>query len=148
MSQTIATELMNIIDLVTGDKLNKSGFISLIEATVLSVTDKNTGKYKVQYGDSIFEAIASNVTVTFTVGSRVKILLQKGDLSGEKLIINSVGNLGIEDSPIIPKEETVYIPVGENVFNTSTPFSLNSYVVKPYHKILYDVESNINDIIK
>ena len=146
MSQTIASELMNVIDLVTGDKLNKSGFITLIEATVLSVTDKNTGKYKVQYGDSVFEAIASNVTVAFTVGSRVKILLQKGDLSGEKLIINSVGNLGIEDSPIIPKEETVYIPVGGNAFSESTPFSLNSYIVKPYHKILYDVENNINII--
>jgi hypothetical protein len=126
MSNSLEDNLLDAIDILVTDAVEKAEFDRTIQATVVSCIDASIGKYKCKYMDSTFYAYSDNVDNTYPDNSTVYITVPNGDMTAEKLIVGTVKKLGTNYVSEIEPED-YYDKVGTNIITTTSEFGLCSY---------------------
>lgn len=117
MNSTISRAGDAIIELVSTSVAGAS-FDTTIRAIVQEKVDSATGKYKLQYQDSVMYAFVDDVKTTYSKGTEVYVLIPKNDFTSDKRIIGSVKTLG-EDYTLVLTEEDKYKKIGASAFGES-----------------------------
>jgi hypothetical protein len=124
MNSTISRAGDAIIELVSTSVAGAS-FDTTIRAIVQEKVDSATGKYKLQYQDSVMYAFVDDVKTTYSKGTEVYVLIPKNDFTSDKRIIGSVKTLG-EDYTLVLTEEDKYKKIGASAFGESNgEFEIN-----------------------
>ena len=126
MAYNYEDKLVETIKYIADSAVAAAPYDKTIQCTIMSCEDESTGKYKVQYQDSIFYAYTENTGVSYINGSNVYILLPNGDISKEKIILGGVSTLGVNFNTSIATKES-YDIVGNNIINTIEEQGLCSY---------------------
>lgn len=134
--------ILAAIQTIVNDAVDHASYDKTIQATIKKVVDATTGKYRISYQDSVFNAYATSADITYSVGTNVYVLIPGNDMSRTKTILGTVDNLGADFINILTNEE-IYESMGVNIANSTGDFGLNSYTSEQLIK-LYDVTDNIN----
>ena len=145
ISTGIVNELLSAVDIITAQKIDKSGFDRTIEATIVKIEDETTGEYLVRYQDSMFSAFAVDTNVQFANKASVYILIPGNDFRKKKTILGTVKSLGANYIPVVSDKDSFEINGANCVGKSDYKISLSSY----YHnnnkdgmeKILYQIDS-------
>jgi hypothetical protein len=137
MSNSLEENLLDAIDILVTNAVEKAEFDRTIQATIISCVEASLGKYKCKYMDSTFYAYSDSIDTTYPDGTSVYVTVPNGDMSAEKLIIGTVKKLGTNYVSDIEPED-YYDKVGTNVISSSSTFELCSYIDKTL--VLYDEE--------
>ena len=97
----LANGVFNVVKTVTAN----ATFDTTIRAIIQERVDSATGKYKLQYQDSVFYAFTEDTKTIYAKGTEVFVLVPENDFTQEKRIIGSVKKLGISYSPTYQYEE-------------------------------------------
>lgn len=143
MGNDITKQIIQSISAIVDDKMKKSDFTKTIDAEIVKVLDRTKGKYQVKYKDIFMEASTSNTSITYPIGSKVKILIKNEDLSEEKIILNAREGETVLNVPLELSEDR-FIPVGDNSFIGDNKAELSSYRQNVYELKLYDVLDGTN----
>lgn len=88
----LANGVFNVVKTVTAN----ATFDTTIRAIIQERVDSATGKYKIQYQDSVFYAFTEDTKTIYAKGTEVFVLVPENDFTQEKRIIGSVKKLGTE----------------------------------------------------
>ena len=124
------------------DAVEHASYDKTIQATIKKVVDSTTGKYRITYQDSVFNAYSTSTDVSYSVGTNVYVLIPGNDMSRTKTILGTVDNLGADFINILTNEER-YESMGVNIASSTSTFNLNSYIAEQLTK-LYDRTNSIN----
>ena len=82
--------LLDAIELMIQDALQKAGFDRTIPATVLECENEETGRYRCQYQDVVIYAYSIAPEVKYDNNTTVMILIPNNDMSSEDKLILKV----------------------------------------------------------
>lgn len=138
-SGEIANNILDAFDILAKAEVNSAQFDKTVIAIIVSCEDAASGRYRVQYQDSIFIAYSSALDVTYSKGTSVQVRIPNNDFSGRKIIIGTCEEGGIQYGTIIEDPLMRYEMIGGDCVFKSTKEGLCSYWEDNVnHKILYD----------
>ena len=150
---SVNEKVLDAIELLTKNSVQRASYDRTIQAQVLSCEDSTIGKYRCRYQDAIFYAYSSNLDVTFSKGSEVYILVPGNDMSKEKTILGTTNKLGINFISQAVGDEA-YDIIGRNCIQTNGIYYLDSdnkqylYTIYKYSQtpdeMVIDQNININ----
>ena len=137
-------QILDAIETLVDSAVSKAGYDKTIKATIISLEDEATGKYKVKYQDSEIEAYSNNVNLVYPEGVLVYISIPGNDFSQTKTIVGAVDKENVEYVAVLGEDEQYSIQ-GGNAIAATQEFSVCSYH-KNEIKYLYNRDTGINDI--
>ena len=140
---SINEKVLDAIELLATQSVEKAGYDKTIQAQILSCQDATIGKYRCRYQDAVIYAYSNNTDMTFTNGAYVYILVPSGDMKKEKTILGTTKKLGINYISQAEGDEA-YDVIGNNCVTSNNKFYLDSNN-KNYKYILYKY-NEINNI--
>lgn len=145
--QKYENALLQSISIIADQAVKEADYNKTIQATIVKCVDPTIEQYRIRYQDSYWYAYGNGSGVKYAEGSNVYILVPKGDMSQNKIILGTVQKLGINYvNPI--SEENKYEETGNNVVNSpSDQFGLCSYKVNGDKIVLYDEDNSDDNII-
>lgn len=145
--QKYENALLQSISIIADQAVKEADYNKTIQATIVKCVDPTIEQYRIRYQDGYWYAYGNGSGVKYAEGSNVYILVPKGDMSQNKIILGTVQKLGINYvNPI--SEENKYEETGNNVVNSpSGQFGLCSYKVNGDKIVLYDENSSDDNII-
>ena len=96
----ISEQLLKAMDIVVEQKLSQLEYDKTIQAKIFSVTDVDTGEYKVRYNGNIFSAFANDASVSYKKNDDVYVTVPEGDFSNKKLIISKVTSKSLSEAEL------------------------------------------------
>lgn len=134
-------QLLDAIETIVSSAVSKADYDKTIRAVIQSCLDENTGKYKIKYQDSTFEAYSNNLEVKYPDNTQVYILIPRNDMSQTKVILHAVDRDTIEYSSL-ENDNQHYEILSDNIINGDN-YNFCSY--KGEQTItLYDRDNKIN----
>ena len=133
-------QLLDAIETMVDNAVSRAEYDKTIRAVVQSCLDETTGKYRIKYQDSTFDAFSNNLSVKYADGTQVYILVPKNDMSQSKIILHAVDKETLEYAAA--GGVTKYEPVGSNAIGGDT-YELCSYDGETIIT-LYDKDNGIN----
>lgn len=145
--QKYENALLQSISIIADQAVKEADYNKTIQATIVKCVDPTIEQYRIRYQDGYWYAYGNGSGVKYAEGSNVYILVPKGDMSQNKIILGTVQKLGINYvNPI--SEENKYEETGNNVVNSpSDQFGLCSYKVNGDKIVLYDEDNSDDNII-
>ena len=137
---SISDKVLDAIELLATNSVEKAGYDKTIQAQIVSCEDATIGKYRCRYQDAIIYAYASNSDVTFNNGAYVYILVPGSDMKKEKTILGTTKKLGINYISQAEGDQA-YDIIGNNCITSSNKFYLDS-INKDYKYTLYKYGSS------
>ena len=137
---SISDKVLDAIQLLATNSVEKAGYDKTIQAQIVSCEDATIGKYRCRYQDAIIYAYASNSDVTFNNGAYVYILVPGSDMKKEKTILGTTKKLGINYISQAEGDQA-YDIIGNNCITSSNKFYLDS-INKDYKYTLYKYGSS------
>lgn len=135
-------QLLDAIDTMVNNAVARAEYDKTIRAIIQECLDETTGRYRVKYQDSVFEAYASNSSIKYANNTQVYILIPKNDMSQNKVILHAVNTETPEYA--MDAKEQLYETVDSNTVGQGS-FELCSYDNESIIT-LYDRDNNINVI--
>ena len=136
--------ILDAIETITTNAINKAGYDKTIQATIIDLVDNLAGKYMVKYQDSEFEVFSNNTDIYYPSGTLVNVLIPNGDFNLNKTIVSAADKNQVEYANIIEEEDRYQNSTG-NTINAVQEFGLCSY--KEFDEcVLYDRDANENNI--
>ena len=138
---SVNEKVLDAIELLTKNSVQKAKYDKTIQAQILSCEDSTIGKYRCRYQDATFYAYSSNLDLTFSKGSEVYILVPGNDMSKEKTILGTTNKLGINFVSQAVGDEA-YDIVGKNCIISNGIYYLDSdnkeyiYTIYEYNKTI------------
>ena len=140
--------ILQSISIIANQAVKQADYNKTIQATIVKCIDPTIEQYRIKYQDGYWYAYGNGSGVKYAEGSNVYILVPKGDMSENKIILGTVQKLGINYvNPI--SEENKYEETGNNVVTnvqTSGQFGLCSYKKGGDSIILYEENGQNNKI--
>ena len=141
---SVSDKVLDAIQLLATNSVEKAGYDKTIQAQVLSCEDATIGKYRCRYQDAIIYAYTNNPNVIFNKGAYVYILVPGSDMNKEKTILGTTQKLGINYISQAEGDEA-YNLIGNNNIVSNDKFYLDTNN-KNYKYILYQYGRTPNDI--
>lgn len=135
--------LLNAIEMIAQDKIDKANLNKTIQATVIKVVDSALGKYKIKYQDSYFYAYTINSDISYSDNCSVYVLIPNGDFNQDKFIISAVDKTKVEQQSVL-REKDKYEIVGCNCTTQDEIYGVCSYQEDGDTIVLYDKRNNLN----
>ena len=138
--------ILQSISIIANQAVKQADYNKTIQATIIKCIDPTIEQYRVKYQDGYWYAYGNGSGVKYAEGSNVYILVPKGDMSENKIILGTVQKLGINYiNPV--SEENKYEETGNNVVTSSSgQFGLCSYKIGGDSIILYEENGQNNKI--
>lgn len=121
----VSQNVLDAIDILTDNAVQKAKYDKTIQAMILSCQDETIGQYRCKYQDSTIIAFSTNTDVIYTQGSMVYIQVPQGDFSKQKTILGSTSKLGINYISQAVGDQA-YEKIGANCIKSSGQFYLNT----------------------
>ena len=135
----INNSILESQEIIATSIVQRAGFNSTVQATILSCEDESIGKYRCRYQDAIFYAFSEKTENTYTNGSLVYVLIPSNNMQKRKVIIGTQQSLGVNYISQAVGDEA-YSKIGNNcvlqepskVFylNTNNNYSYEIYKTK------------------
>ena len=140
--------LLNAIETIVDNTVNKAGYDKTIKAIIDKCLDATLGSYQVKYQDSVFEAFAADKNVKYQKGTLVQVLIPGNDMSQNKTILNPIQSDTIEIVESVG-DDFEYNITGSNIISNinNEEFGLCSYKKIDNIHILYDKDNPSNNKI-
>lgn len=119
-------KILDAINLVAEDKINKANLNKTIQATIVKVEDEAIGKYKIKYQDSYFFAYTINSEIAYSKDELVNVLVPNGDLNKDKFIISMVDRPKTEVQLAL-SDDSKYEKIGSNCISGNEIYGISSY---------------------
>lgn len=127
-SGTITDQLLDAVQVLVDDAVNKAGYDKTVQAVIAQCISVTKGQYTVKYQGGYFYAYSQDPDVIYIPETQVYVLIPGNDMSRTKTILGTVDKLG---DNFTYKEEiaSVYENTGSNICSTEsgTEFELHSY---------------------
>lgn len=137
-SAKISQNLLDAFEIMAKAQVDSAQFDKTVTGIIVSCEDKASGRYKVQYQDSIFYAYSSALDVTYMKGTSVQVKIPNNDFSGRKIIIGTATEGGIDYGTIVEDPLLRYENIGADCVRASSTFELGSYWTEQRDSIIYD----------
>lgn len=138
-SASISQNILDAFEIMAKAQVDSAQFDKTITGIIVSCEDKASGRYKVQYQDSIFYAYSSALDVTYNKGTSVQVKIPNNDFSGRKIIIGTATENGIDYGTIVEDPLLRYENIGADCVRASSTFELGSYWSEQRNNIvIYD----------
>lgn len=147
-SNELAQNMLDAFDLLAKAEVNSAQFDKTVVAIIVSCEDAASGRYRVQYQDSIFNAYSSALDVTYTKGTSVQVRIPNNDFSGRKIIIGTCEENGIEYGIVVEDPLLRYEMIGSDcIMNGKEEQGMSTYWTEQKNNIvLYDRSNDVNKI--
>ena len=87
MASNLVENFFGAINTISQANVDAAKRDETIDAEIVSLTNAETGEYRVTYQGNTFSATASDPTTTYSKGDRVYVLVPRGDFSAKKIIL-------------------------------------------------------------
>lgn len=122
----------------------KAGFDKTIKANIKQLLDKPTGKYKVKYQDSQFQAFATSADIHYEEGQEVSVLIPGNDWDRDKTIVGSrPGSAMIYKQ--MPITDQQYNAVGPNGISIRVGEDSSTQQTELYRTGVIGIRSGLNE---
>lgn len=118
--------IVQAIQIIADKKIAQAGYDKTRKGIISQIIDKTSGKYRVKYQDSQFQAYATSSNVYYEVGQLVSFLVPGNDWSREITIINGVKNYATNYTEV-PEASQLYNKTGPSAVKSEGVFGLCSY---------------------
>ena len=135
-------KILDAIETMVDNAVNNAEYDRTIKAVIDKCIDAATGKYSVQYQDSLLEAYSADTGVTYAKGALVQVLVPGNDMSQTKTILGTILKSQTEYNNLV-NPESQYEVVGANAINSQDSYGVCSYIDNDI-EMLYDRDNNIN----
>lgn len=121
IQNNMTTAFIQATDIIVEKYLQEAKFTKTVKATIISLVDKKTGRYKVRYQDNVMYAYSKNGEDEYESGDSVYVLIPEGDFSSDKTILGTTSKTKGGDEEYVIPEKDKYEIIGSNIFtNAST----------------------------
>lgn len=129
--------IVQAMQIIANKKIAQAGYDKTRRGVISQVIDKTSGKYKVKYQDSQFQAYATSSDVYYEIGQLVSFLVPGNDWSREITILSGVKNYATNYAEV-PQASQLYNKTGPSAVKSEGVFGLCSYK---------DEEKNLNNLL-
>ena len=145
-SAEISQNILDAFEILAKAEVNSAQFDKTITGIIVSCEDEASGRYRVQYQNSIFYAYSSALDITYSKGTSVQVKIPNNDFSGRKIIIGTVEENGIDYGTVVEDPLLRYENIGADCIRASSTFELGSYWTEQRDNIIYDRDRAENPI--
>lgn len=135
-------QILNAIGTIVNNAVENAGYDKTIKAIIEKCIDATLGCYQVHYQDSVFEAYAADIEVSYSKGTLVQVLIPGNDMTQNKTILGAIQRNEADYGTLIDPE-SAYEVIGTNVIAADTSYGLCSYLQNDV-EILYSRDAGIN----
>lgn len=129
--------IVQAMQIIANKKIAQAGYDKTRRGVISQVIDKTSGKYKIKYQDSQFQAYATSSDVYYEIGQLVSFLVPGNDWSREITILSGVKNYATNYAEV-PQASQLYNKTGPSAVKSEGVFGLCSYK---------DEEKNLNNLL-
>lgn len=122
----------------------KAGFDKTIKANIKQLLDKPTGKYKVKYQDSQFQAFATSADIHYEEGQEVSVLIPGNDWDRDKTIVGSRPGSAMTYKQM-PITDQQYNAVGPNGISIRVGEDSTTQQTELYRTGVIGIRSGLNE---
>ena len=141
---SVSEKVLDAIELLTANSVEKAGYDRTIQAQILSCQDATIGKYRCRYQDAIFYAYSNSTDISYSARSYVYILIPGNDMSRQKTILGTTKKLGINYISTAQGKQAYNI-IGSNGVISSDIYYLDTNL-NTYSYIIYDSDRDQNTV--
>lgn len=146
-SAEISQNILDAFEILAKAEVNSAQFDKTITGIIVSCEDEASGRYRVQYQNSIFYAYSSALDITYSKGTSVQVKIPNNDFSGRKIIIGTVEENGIDYGTIVEDPLLRYETIGIDCIKSTDRNNLSTYWNEDKNNIiLYDLDNHIDKI--
>jgi len=142
-------QILDAIETMVDNAVNKAGYDKTIQATILSLEDEAIGKYRARYQDSDIEVYSSNINIKYSEGTLVYVTIPNGDFNQTKIILDTVDKETTEQKLVLDEDEW-YEMNGGNAIAATQEFGVCSYKAEDkrylYKRKNSEQDDGVNDI--
>lgn len=145
-SGTITNQLLDAVQVIVDDAVQKAKFDRTVQAVVAKCISASQGKYSIKYQGGYFNAYSQDPDITYSPNTQVYVLIPDNDMNAIKTILGTVDRLG-QNFIIENNNAAIYEYVGNNVCSDSveSPYGLHSYLVTDGIVLYEDGQSSSSD---
>ena len=146
-SAEISQNILDAFEILAKAEVNSAQFDKTITGIIVSCEDEASGRYRVQYQNSIFYAYSSALDITYSKGTSVQVKIPNNDFSGRKIIIGTVEENGIDYGTVVEDPLLRYETIGIDCIKSTDKNNLSTYWNEDKNNIiLYDLDNHIDKI--
>ena len=140
---SLTNSILSAIEIIVGKKIDGAAYDRAVVAQITGVIDSSIGKYKLQYQDSVMDALATGNS-EYAIGDKVYVLIPGNDITQERLILGATSGSRVSDS-LANLIENNYTIIGNGVCESSTEV-LNNIKITDDFVVLYQYNESNNVI--
>ena len=138
---SLTNSILSAIEIIVGKKIDEAAYDKAVVAQITGVIDSSIGKYKLQYQDSVMDALATGNS-EYAIGDKVYVLIPGNDITQERLILGATSGSRVSDS-LANLIENNYTIIGNGVCESSTEV-LNNIKITDGSVVLYQYNESNN----
>lgn len=134
----MTTALTEAIQTISKSNANAISSTLVVEAEIVDVIDAGLGTYKIKYLGNVFEANAAHTEIAYEINDLVNVIIPNGDFNKNKIILSPINASDVVYGSTT--DDTVYIPLGDNLFKYINDISLSTY--RPHEpRVFEDIDT-------
>lgn len=137
---SLTNSILSAIEIIVGKKIDEAAYDRAVVAQITGVIDSSIGRYKLQYQDSVMDALATGNS-EYAIGDKVYVLIPGNDITQERLILGATSGSRVSDS-LANLIENNYTIIGNGVCESSTEVLNNIKIIDGFVVLYQYNESN------
>lgn len=126
-SQELSNNILQAMQIISDKRISKTQYSTTIQGIIKKCQDTSTGKYSLQYQDSIIQAYAISPSVQYSKDTLVYVFVPNGNLSEYKVILGSDKQLSVNFVESYKGQDGEYEDTGRSFIPEVNKIRLSSY---------------------
>lgn len=126
-SQELSNNILQAMRIISDKQISRAQYPTTIQGVIKKCQDTSTGRYSIQYQDSIIQAYATSPSVQYSKDTLVYIFVPNGDLREYKVILGSNKQLSINFVENYKGQDGEYEDTGRSFTPEVNKIRLSSY---------------------
>lgn len=126
-SQELSNNILQAMQIISDKRISKTQYSTTIQGIIKKCQDTSTGKYSLQYQDSIIQAYAISPSIQYSKDTLVYVFVPNGNLSEYKVILGSDKQLSVNFVESYKGQDGEYEDTGRSFIPEVNKIRLSSY---------------------
>lgn len=126
-SQELSNNILQAMRIISDKQISRAQYPTTIQGVIKKCQDTSTGRYSIQYQDSVIQAYAISPSVQYSKDTLVYIFVPNGDLREYKVILGSSKQLSINFVENYKGQDGEYEDTGRSFTPEVNKIRLSSY---------------------
>ena len=126
-SQELSNNILQAMKIISDKQISRAQYPTTIQGVIKKCQDTSTGRYSIQYQDSVIQAYAISPSVQYSKDTLVYIFVPNGDLREYKVILGSSKQLSINFVENYKGQDGEYEDTGRSFTPEVNKIRLSSY---------------------